>query len=135
SAMAVRVRVPPALSPKPLPAQLLPCRVQHDGPAPVAAFLRVRPGPGGGCGQSSPQPLSGTELPKSPSVGQRAPFSPPLGGLSPPFPLTFALCRQAGWVTVTGTFAAITDWGADAAPHPDRGLARALQWGPLAQAV
>ncbi|NXA24527.1 RNH2C Ribonuclease, partial [Ibidorhyncha struthersii] len=39
------------------------------------------------------------------------------------------------WVTVTGTFDVITDWGADAVPSPSRGLALALQWGPLAHAV
>ncbi|NXQ41680.1 RNH2C Ribonuclease, partial [Catharus fuscescens] len=38
-------------------------------------------------------------------------------------------------VTLTGSFEAITDWGADTAPAPGQGLARALQWGPLAQAV
>lgn len=132
SAMAVRLRVPLALSPTPLPAQLLPCRVQHDGPAPVAAFLRVRPGPGGELWASfRGRRMGGRELPLPP--GYRGVV---LRGEQPGEP---PLCEpgdsQAGWVTVTGTFTAITDWGADAAPHPDRGLARALQWGPLAQAL
>ncbi|NXX02144.1 RNH2C Ribonuclease, partial [Larus smithsonianus] len=42
---------------------------------------------------------------------------------------------QDRWVTVTGTFDAITDWGADAVPPPGGGLALALQWGPIAHAV
>ncbi|NXB04729.1 RNH2C Ribonuclease, partial [Cnemophilus loriae] len=71
--------------------------------------------------------MGGRELPLPPGYrgGVSAPFAPDLHPLSP----------QAGWVTVTGTFGAITDWGADAAPLPGRGLARALQWGPLAQAL
>ncbi|KAM4880102.1 ribonuclease H2 subunit C [Sylvia borin] len=130
--MAVRVRVPPGADPEPLPAQLLPCRIQHDGPAPVAAFLRVQPGPGGElCASFRGRRLGGRELPLPPGYrgvvlrGDEA-GEPPLGEPEDP---------QAEWVTVTGSFEAITDWGADAAPPPNRGLARALQWGPLAQAL
>uniref|UniRef100_A0A674GE80 Uncharacterized protein n=1 Tax=Taeniopygia guttata TaxID=59729 RepID=A0A674GE80_TAEGU len=131
SVMATRVRVPPGAAPEPLPVQLLPCRVQHDGPAPVAAFLRARPGPGGELWASfRGRRLGGRELPLPPGYS-----GVPRGGLGPLCPLTFALCPQAGWVTLTGTFGAITDWGGDAAPAPGRGLARALQWAPLARAV
>ncbi|NXT33093.1 RNH2C Ribonuclease, partial [Pelecanoides urinatrix] len=42
---------------------------------------------------------------------------------------------QERWVTVTGTFEVITEWGADAVPSPAGGLGLALQWGPLARAV
>ncbi|KAF1591442.1 UNVERIFIED_CONTAM: Ribonuclease H2 subunit C, partial [Eudyptes pachyrhynchus] len=42
---------------------------------------------------------------------------------------------QDRWVTATGTFEVITEWGADAVPSPAGGLALALQWGPLARAV
>ncbi|XP_014814802.1 PREDICTED: ribonuclease H2 subunit C [Calidris pugnax] len=42
---------------------------------------------------------------------------------------------QERWVAVTGTFDAITDWGADAVPPPSGGLAMALQWGALAHAI
>ncbi|NXY86325.1 RNH2C Ribonuclease, partial [Alcedo cyanopectus] len=42
---------------------------------------------------------------------------------------------QGRWVTVTGTFDLITEWGADSCPSPTTGVALALQWGPLAQAV
>lgn len=38
-------------------------------------------------------------------------------------------------VTLTATFDAITEWGADNVPPPLGGLANALQWGPLAQAI
>lgn len=38
-------------------------------------------------------------------------------------------------VTVTATFGAITEWEADSVPPPQGGLAHALQWGPLAQAI
>lgn len=123
--MAVRVRVPPGAAPEPLPVQLLPCRIQHDGPAPVAAFLRARPGPGGELWASfRGRRLGGRELPLPP--GYRGLL---LRGGEPGEP------PEAGWVTLTGSFGAITDWGADTAPLPGRGLARALQWGPLAQAL
>ncbi|XP_041568027.2 ribonuclease H2 subunit C [Taeniopygia guttata] len=122
--MATRVRVPPGAAPEPLPVQLLPCRVQHDGPAPVAAFLRARPGPGGELWASfRGRRLGGRELPLPPGYSGVV-----LRGGEPGDP-------QAGWVTLTGTFGAITDWGGDAAPAPGRGLARALQWAPLARAL
>ncbi|XP_053857781.1 LOW QUALITY PROTEIN: ribonuclease H2 subunit C [Vidua macroura] len=130
--MAVRVRFPPGAAPEPLPAQLLPCRVQHDGPAPVAAFLRARPGPGGELWASfRGRRLGGRELPLPPGytgvvLRGGEPGEPPLGEPGDP---------QAGRVSVTGTFGAITDWGATPPPAPGRGLARALQWGPLARAL
>ncbi|XP_032939509.1 ribonuclease H2 subunit C [Catharus ustulatus] len=123
--MAVRVRVPPGAPPEPLPVQLLPCRIQHDGPAPVAVFLRPRPGPGGELWASfRGRRLGGRELPLP--AGYRGLL---LRGEEPGDP------SQAGRVTLTGSFEAITDWGADTAPAPGQGLARALQWGPLAQAL
>ncbi|NXW94270.1 RNH2C Ribonuclease, partial [Alopecoenas beccarii] len=42
---------------------------------------------------------------------------------------------QEPWVAVTGTFDRITDWGADAVPPSNMGLALALQWGPVAGAI
>lgn len=47
-AAGTRLRAAPGAARPRLPVQLLPCRVERDGPAPVAAFLRVQPGPGGG---------------------------------------------------------------------------------------
>ncbi|XP_056366366.1 ribonuclease H2 subunit C [Oenanthe melanoleuca] len=121
----VRLRAAPAAPPEPLPVQLLPCRIQHDGPAPVAAFLRVQPGADGELWSSfRGRRLGGRELPLPP--GYRGLV---LRGEEP------GETPQAGWVTPVGSFEAITDWGADAAPPPGRGLARALQWGPLAQAL
>ncbi|NWI43303.1 RNH2C Ribonuclease, partial [Picathartes gymnocephalus] len=75
--------------------------------------------------------MGGRELPLPPGyrgvlLKRGEPGEPPLCEPGDP---------QAGWVMVTGSFAAITDWGADSAPLPGRGLARALQWGPLAQAL
>uniref|UniRef100_A0A8C3UAA4 Uncharacterized protein n=1 Tax=Catharus ustulatus TaxID=91951 RepID=A0A8C3UAA4_CATUS len=135
SVMAVRVRVPPGAPPEPLPVQLLPCRIQHDGPAPVAVFLRPRPGPGGELWASfRGRRLGGRELPlpagyrglllRGEEPGDPSQVRP--GGQRPPEPPQ---------VTLTGSFEAITDWGADTAPAPGQGLARALQWGPLAQAA
>ncbi|XP_077645750.1 ribonuclease H2 subunit C [Lonchura striata] len=104
--------------------RLLPCRVRHDGPAPVAAFLRARPGPGGELWASfRGRRLGGRELLLPPGYSGVV-----LRGGEPGDP-------QAGWVTPAGAFGAITDWGGDAAPAPDRGLARALQWAPLARAL
>uniref|UniRef100_A0A8C3U449 Uncharacterized protein n=1 Tax=Catharus ustulatus TaxID=91951 RepID=A0A8C3U449_CATUS len=117
SVMAVRVRVPPGAPPEPLPVQLLPCRIQHDGPAPVAVFLRPRPGPELWASFRGRR-LGGRELPlpagyrglllRGEEPGDPSQVRP--GGQRPPEP-----------------------------PHPlsplTFGLARALQWGPLAQAV
>ncbi|NXU93230.1 RNH2C Ribonuclease, partial [Xiphorhynchus elegans] len=118
--------------PAPIPAQLLPCRVRHDGPAPVAAFMRVRTGPDGELWASfRGRRLGGRDLPLPP--GYRGvllrggePGEPPLCDLGDP---------QPRWVSVWGSFETIRDWGADAAPAPGRGLARALQWGTLAREV
>ncbi|XP_030825876.1 ribonuclease H2 subunit C isoform X2 [Camarhynchus parvulus] len=75
-AAPVRVRVPPGAPPEPLPVQLLPCRIQHDGPAPVAAFLRARPGPDGGRLGDSDRDVRGHH-----GLGVTAP--PPPGGAWP----------------------------------------------------
>ncbi|KAM7074614.1 ribonuclease H2 subunit C [Ciconia maguari] len=128
-AAGVRLRAAPGAVQPRLPAQLLPCRVERDGPAPVAAFLRAQPGPGGELWASfRGRRMGGRELPLP--HGYRGVLlreeEPPLGNEGDP---------QDRWVTVTGTFEVITDWGADTVPSPARGLALALQWGPLASAI
>ncbi|XP_058678362.1 ribonuclease H2 subunit C [Ammospiza caudacuta] len=131
-AAPVRVRVPPGAPPEPLPVQLLPCRIQHDGPAPVAAFLRARPGPDGDLWASfRGRRLGGRELPLPPGYTGAV----LRGGEPGETPLGDTQAGSVTSVTVTGTFGAITDWGGDTAPPPGRGLARALQWGPLAQSL
>ncbi|XP_030331269.1 ribonuclease H2 subunit C [Strigops habroptila] len=123
AAEAVRLRPGPGAA-APLQAQLLPCRVQHDGPAPVAAFLRVQLGPGGELWASfRGRRMGGRDLPLP--HGYRGVLlqegDPPHGD-------------EGRCVTVTGTFDAIRDWGADGVPPPG-GVALALQWGDIAQAI
>ncbi|XP_053908479.1 ribonuclease H2 subunit C [Cuculus canorus] len=108
------------------PVQLLPCRVRSDGDAPVRAFLRAREGPQGDLWASfRGRRLGGRELPLP--HGFRGAVlreeEPPHGD------------PEERWLTETGTFGAVTEWGADAVPPPAMGLARALQWGSLAQAL
>ncbi|XP_074714135.1 uncharacterized protein LOC141939007 isoform X2 [Strix uralensis] len=79
-------------------------------------------------------------LPARSSPGSRPSSCPAGWGATDPrpWPLFCGSSPAAAadrWVTVTGTFDVITDWGADAAPPPMGGLALALQWGPLAHAI
>ncbi|XP_064293625.1 ribonuclease H2 subunit C [Phalacrocorax carbo] len=128
-AAGLRLRAAPGGAQPRLQAQLLPCRVLHDGPAPVGGFLRARPGPGGELWASfRGRRLGGRELPL-PHGYQGVLLregEPPLGDEGDP---------EARCVTVTGTFDAITEWGADSVPSPAEGLALALQWEPLARAI
>ncbi|XP_040399772.1 ribonuclease H2 subunit C isoform X1 [Cygnus olor] len=127
-AAPVRVRAAPGAARERLRAQLLPCRVGRDGPAPVGAFLRAQPGPGGELWASfRGRRLGGRELPLPPGYrGELLRREPPPGDDEED--------PKEQWVTVTATFGAITEWGADAVPPPAGGLAQALQWGPLAHA-
>ncbi|XP_063175251.1 ribonuclease H2 subunit C [Chroicocephalus ridibundus] len=129
-AAGTRLLAAPGAARPRLPVQLLPCRVERDGPAPVAAFLRVQPGPGGELWASfRGRRMGGRELPLPDGYQGlllREEEQPPPGDEGDP---------QDRWVTVTGTFDAITDWGADAVPPPGGGLALALQWGPIAHAI
>ncbi|XP_069738480.1 ribonuclease H2 subunit C [Phaenicophaeus curvirostris] len=122
--MSARLRTGPA---GPVgPVQLLPCRVRSDGAAPVGAFLRVREEPGGDLWTSfRGRRLGGREVPLPHGFcgAVLGLDEPPHGGPEEP----------SLWVS--GTFGAIRDWGADAVPPPAVGLARALQWGSLAQAL
>ncbi|KAM9510722.1 ribonuclease H2 subunit C [Guaruba guarouba] len=118
---AVRWRRGPAA---PLQAQLLPCGLRYHGPAPVAAFLRVQRGTGGELWASfRGRLMGGRDLPLP--HGYRGMVlqeeDAPHGD-------------EDRCVTVTGTFDAIRDWGADGVPPPG-GLALALQWGDIAQAI
>ncbi|XP_049646881.1 ribonuclease H2 subunit C [Accipiter gentilis] len=128
-AAGVRLRAVPGEARPRLPVQLLPCRVGRDGPAPVAAFLRTQPGPGGELWASfRGRRMGGRELPLPHGyrgVLLREGDAPPSDDKDP----------QERWVTVTGTFDVITDWEADVIPSPAGGLALALQWGPLAHAI
>lgn len=125
--MATLIRVPAIPEEnRAVRAQLLPCSIRYSGPAPVRAFLRARPGPDGELWASfRGRRLGGRERPL-PHGYQ--------GGIlqrSPPSSLDSDLQE----VTVTATFGAITEWEADSVPPPQGGLAHALQWGPLAQAI
>ncbi|NXN93915.1 RNH2C Ribonuclease, partial [Rhinopomastus cyanomelas] len=136
-AIRVRERPPEALgfpSPPqtPLRAQLLPCRVGHDGPAAVSAFLRPKFEPGSDGGELwasfRGRLMGGRDIPLPP--GYRGVLlqenDPPASDEGDP---------QERWVTVTGTFDVITEWGIDAVPPQAGGLALAMQWGSLAPAV
>ncbi|XP_062481257.1 ribonuclease H2 subunit C [Pezoporus occidentalis] len=124
-AMATAVRLRPSSgAAAPLQAQLLPCELRYRGPAPVAAFLRVRSGDGGELWASfRGRRMGGRDLPVP--HGYRGMVlqeeDPPHGD-------------EGRCVTVIGTFDAIRDWGADGVPPPG-GLALTLQWGDIAQAI
>ncbi|KAM9178049.1 ribonuclease H2 subunit C [Mergus octosetaceus] len=113
-AAPVRVRAAPGGSPERLRAQLLPCRVGSDGPAPVGAFLRAQQGPGGELWASfRGRRLGGREVPLPPGYrGELLRREPPPGDEEDP---------KEQWVTVTATFGAITEWGADTVPPPRGG--------------
>ncbi|XP_064359247.1 ribonuclease H2 subunit C [Dromaius novaehollandiae] len=102
---------------------LLPCRVGHDGPAAVGTFFRPQAGPGPELWAS----LRGRRL-----GGLEVPLPPGYRGLV----LAEGPGDAQGWrLRTTGTFGAITAWGADAPPSPAAGLPLALAWAPLAHAI
>ncbi|XP_071657614.1 ribonuclease H2 subunit C [Patagioenas fasciata] len=102
--------------------QMLPCRIQFNGAAPVDKFMG--------------EPVEENGDLWASFRGRR------LGGRELLLPHGFqGLVLQAGgdpqepWVTVTGTFDRVMDWGADTVPSPNMGLALALQWGPVAVGI
>lgn len=124
-AAPIRVRQNPEV-PGSVRVQLLPCSVRFDGAAPVKAFMRERNGPDGELWASfRGRRLGGRErlLPHGYRGGvlQRSP--------------THGSDGDTQEVTLTATFDSITEWGADNVPPPLGGLANALQWGQLAQAI
>ncbi|XP_038620800.1 ribonuclease H2 subunit C [Tachyglossus aculeatus] len=111
----------------PTPLHLLPCEIQHDGPAAVSRFFSpaVRSTPKGPVVSFRGRSLQGEEVRLPPGyVGLvlREAERPPGQ-------------EEERTVHATTAFGSFTAWGLETAPGPDAGIHGALVWPGIAAAI
>ncbi|XP_068922461.1 ribonuclease H2 subunit C isoform X1 [Petaurus breviceps papuanus] len=116
----------------PTPLHLLPCEIQHDGPAAVSRFFSpaIRPGPSGARSMRGPvvsfrgRSLRGEEV-MLPSGYVGLVLREEDKGKGP----------EDRTVQAIGTFSSFTLWGLETPPGPDARMHGALSWPSLATAI
>ncbi|XP_068922462.1 ribonuclease H2 subunit C isoform X2 [Petaurus breviceps papuanus] len=110
----------------PTPLHLLPCEIQHDGPAAVSRFFSpaIRPGPSGPVVSFRGRSLRGEEV-MLPSGYVGLVLREEDKGKGP----------EDRTVQAIGTFSSFTLWGLETPPGPDARMHGALSWPSLATAI
>ncbi|XP_043828858.1 ribonuclease H2 subunit C [Dromiciops gliroides] len=127
----IRIQPSSVSTAAPTPLHLLPCEIQHNGPAAVSRFFSpaIRPGPSGPVVSFRGRSLHGKEVTlPSGYVGLVLREEDKSEGPE-------ASVQEDRSVQAIGTFSYFTFWGLETPPEPDARMHGALNWPRLATAI